>query len=225
MKILVVDDEKEIVQLIRITLKEEGYHILGVFNGEEALKIASEKIPDLIILDLILPGIDGLEVCRILKNNTETKDIPIIMLTAKGSETDVVVGLELGADDYMHKPFRPRELIARVKAVLRRADLKPKEREVIKVDDLVINSNRHEVKLNEEPIDLTPREFDLLKFMALNKGNAITRLSLLEKVWGYDFYGSTRTIDVTVGRLKKKLGSYAQRITQVRGVGYKFEEK
>lgn len=208
-------------------MESAGYQVVTAENGEDALRLCSEEKPDLVLLDIMLPGIDGLEVCRRLKSQKETMLIPIIMITAKGEEVDKIIGLELGADDYITKPFSVRELVARVKALLRRARLSlPEvlEDNVIKLGDLVINSSTYEVYKGEEKIDLTLKEFGLLKLLVLNKGKVLTRDFLLDKVWGYEYYGETRTVDVHIRYLRQKLEKVGikQCIETVRGVGYRF---
>ena len=226
-KILVVDDEEHILELIKFNLESAGYQVVTAENGEDALRLCSEEKPDLVLLDIMLPGIDGLEVCRRLKSQKETMLIPIIMITAKGEEVDKIIGLELGADDYITKPFSVRELVARVKALLRRARLSlPEvlEDNVIKLGDLVINSSTYEVYKGEEKMDVTLKEFGLLKLLVLNKGKVLTRDFLLDKVWGYEYYGETRTVDVHIRYLRQKLEKVGikQCIETVRGVGYRF---
>lgn len=224
-KILVVDDEENIRELIKFNLEKAGYQVLLAKNGQEALDVVGENI-SLIILDLMLPEIDGLSVCRQLKSQPKLMDIPIIMLTAKGEELDRILGLEMGADDYMSKPFSPRELVARIKAVLRRIEpksqhkKKEKTEDVIKREDLELNLLSHELKKNGKLLELTPKEFALLKIFMLNSNKVLTRDLLLDKIWGYDYFGDTRTVDVHIRRLRKKIGS--KYIKTIRGVGYKF---
>ncbi len=222
-RILVIDDEKNIRDLIKYNLEQEGFEVLVAEDGEKGLDQLTSEV-DLIILDLMLPGIDGLEVCRKIKKNDLLAQIPIIMLTARGEEVDKVVGLEIGADDYMVKPFSPRELLARIRAVLRRIDIPPKntsaEKNRLTGGDLTINLKSHEVKVGGEKINLTPKEFDLLRLLVANKNNVFSRESLLEKVWDYSYGGTTRTVDVHIRRLRSKIGE--QKIETVRGVGYKF---
>lgn len=224
-KILVVDDEKNISDIIKFNLKKDGYETLTAYDGEEALKLVDAENPDLIILDLMLPKIDGLEVCKQVK---ERNNIPIIMLTAKDSELDKVVGLEVGADDYVTKPFSNRELLARVKAHLRRQDVidnsasEDKQKE-IKIGNLIIDRSSYVVTRDNNKIDLTHREFDLINYLAENLGKVITREQLLEMVWGYDYYGDARAVDVTVRRLRQKLEedpSNPEYLVTRRGVGY-----
>ncbi len=229
-KILVVDDEKDIVELLQYNLEKEGYKITAASSGEECLEKIKTDLPDLILLDLMLPKIDGLEVSKILKNNPQTSNIPIIMLTAKGAETDIVLGLELGADDYITKPFKVRELLARVKAVLRRRKnniplyLNLKEKGVIQFKDLVIDSNKYQATLKGQPLNLTSLEFKLLKFLASNPGKVFTREQLLNQVWGEDSFIVDRAIDVHIRRLRQKLLTASDYIITIRGVGYRFKE-
>lgn len=223
-RILVVDDEEDLLELVRFNLARDGYDVLGVISGEEALKAVRRDPPDLIVLDLMLPGLDGLEVCRRLKADPRTRDIPIVMLTAKSEERDVVSGLERGADDYITKPFSPRVLSARVKALLRRlesertADLES----TLEVHDLVIHPGRHEVHLAGQVVDLTYTEFALLHFLAKKPGWAFTRTQIVDAVKGEDYPVTERSVDVQVAGLRKKLGDHASYIETVRGVGYRF---
>lgn len=226
-KILVVDDEEHILELIRFNLEGSGFQAITATNGEDALRLCNEQQPDLILLDIMLPGIDGLEVCRKLKSEKETRLIPIIMITAKGEEIDKIVGLELGADDYITKPFSVRELLARVKALLRRTRIfmsEAVEDNIIKVGDLVINSSTYEVYKGQEKIELTLKEFGLLKLLAQNREKVLTRDFLLDKVWGYEYYGESRTVDVHIRYLRQKLEKVGLEkcIETVRGVGYRF---
>lgn len=224
-KILVVDDEKTMVEIIRYALEKAGYEVISAFDGEEGINLARSASPDLVILDLMLPRIDGYEVCRVLFNEMQ---IPIIMLTAKDEEIDKILGLELGADDYLTKPFSPRELVARVKAHLRRekriARKKATEEKIL--GDLRVNFNRREVFRDDKKLELTPREFDLFAYMVKNRDIALKRENLLEKVWGYDYYGDPKIVNVTVARLRDKLErdpSNPEYISTVRGVGYMFQ--
>jgi two-component system alkaline phosphatase synthesis response regulator PhoP len=227
-RILVVDDEKNIRELVRYNLESRGYVVSEAKNGQEAIEKAKTQLPSLIVLDLMLPEIDGLEVCRILKGNSSTKKIPIIMLTALGSEVDKIVGLELGADDYITKPFSPRELVARVRAVLRRA-FENENKDNINIEGLVIDNERREVYLDGSRIEMTLKEFDLLRLLAQNPFRVFTREQLLEKVWGFDYPGDTRTIDVHICSLRRKLenkkGNHNYFIETIRGIGYKFGHK
>ncbi|MGO4896743.1 response regulator transcription factor [Clostridium perfringens] len=223
-KVLIVDDEEHIRELIKFNLKKEGYDIEVAINGVEALNIIREIKFDLILLDLMLPEIDGLEVCKEIRRNEETSDIPVMMITAKGEEFDKVLGLELGADDYITKPFSIRELMARVKALLRRSNFK-KEENIIKFGDVVVNFKTREVTKGTQNVELTLKEFELLKLLIKNKGNILTRELLLDKIWGYEYIGETRTVDVHIRHLRKKIESddkNPQYIQTIRGVGYKF---
>jgi DNA-binding response OmpR family regulator len=221
--ILVVDDDPKIVELVRLYLEKDGYRVLTAFNGIEALDLARHKRPDLIVLDLLLPDLGGLDVCRILRSES---DVPIIMLTAKTTEQDRLTGLDLGADDYVTKPFSPRELVARVRAVLRRSGgLLPEGEPEIRVGELVIDRAGHEVRVGEEPVSLTPTEFKLLATLAENPGRAFTRLELLDRVFGYSFEGFERNVDVHVKNLRKKIepdSASPTYIQTVYGVGYKM---
>ena len=222
--ILVVDDEPNIIELARLYLEKEGFRVAEACGGEEAMRLFDEVRPALIILDIMIPEPDGWEVCRRIRSRSQ---LPIIMLTAREDEVDKVVGLELGADDYLTKPFSPRELVARVKAVLRRALPASESQEVLHVDDLVIDASRRKVTQGERDVELTPREFDLLYTLALNRGIVMSRERLLERVWGYDYYGDTRTVDVHIRHTREKLGedsSQPRYVETVWGVGYKFRE-
>jgi two-component system alkaline phosphatase synthesis response regulator PhoP len=204
-RILVVEDEEDILELVRHTLARDGYHALCVTTGEEALRVAKRELPDLIILDLMLPGMDGLDVARILKIEPKTKNIPIVMLTAKGEEADVVAGLELGADDYITKPFSPRVMTARIRAVLRRKSrVVPEEVEVMKVRDLVIHPGRHEAIINDKVLDLTFTEFRILQFLAQRPGWVFTRSQIVDAVHGDDYPVTERSVDVQIVGLRKK---------------------
>lgn len=232
-KVLIVDDEKNIVDILRFNLKKEGLDTIEAYDGEQAMEMALNQKPDLIILDVMLPKMDGFTVCRKLRQSIST---PILMLTAKEEEVDKVLGLELGADDYITKPFSPRELMARVKANLRRTVLEDsvgnndsgkKTGNILKCGDLTIDIDRYEVRRGDEVIDLTLREFELVKFLALQQDQIFSRESLLEKVWGYEYYGDVRTVDVTVRRLREKLEkepSNPEYIMTKRGVGYYFNK-
>lgn len=218
-KILLIEDEKSIASFISMYLEKEGYAVTAAASGEDGLALAADNCPDLVLLDVMLPGIDGFEVCRRLRRDS---DVPVIMLTARDGSTDKVVGLELGADDYVTKPFEPRELVARVKAVLRRVDAAGgKVPETLVVGPVELDSGRHEVKAAGRHVKLTAKEFELLQYLMFNHGLALTRQQLLEQVWGYDFFGDTRTVDVHINQLRKKLGD-AVDIETVRGVGYKL---
>jgi len=224
-KILVVDDEEDILELIRFNLVREGYKVLCAPSGEEAMNIAQSEIPDLMVLDLMLPGIDGLEVTRVLKNDSRTKDIPIVMVTAKGEEADIVTGLELGADDYITKPFSPRVLVARARAVLRRQSKEYKEETpVLRIHDMVIHPGRHEVLIDGKPVQLTLTEFGILEYLARRPGWVFTRTQIVDAVKGEDYYVTDRSVDVQIVGLRKKLGTAGTYIETVRGVGYRFKE-
>ncbi|WP_027365604.1 response regulator transcription factor [Desulfotruncus alcoholivorax] len=226
-KVLVVDDEKSIVRLVTFNLGKEGFITLEAYDGNDALKKITTERPDLVILDLMLPGIDGLEVCRRVRR--EGLPVAVIMLTAKDQEIDRVLGLELGADDYITKPFSPRELVARVKAVLRRTSTREdtgQQEEEIKIGTLTIDSERYEVKVNGQLVELTPKEFDLLHFLVRNAGKVMTRDILLNHIWDYTYDGDTRIVDVHISHLREKIEANPKNpvyIKTVRGVGYKFK--
>lgn len=227
MQILVVDDEASIRELLAFNLKKNGYHVETAADGRDALAKAQKA--DLVLLDIMLPEIDGFEVCRRLKSSPQTSGIPIIMLTAKAEEIDRVLGLEMGADDYVVKPFSMRELIARVKAVLRRShkDGKTKE-DVLTIGPLRIDFSSYQVCLHDEPVALTPKEYELLKLLVTNPGRAFSRDELLERIWGYEYYGDTRTVDVHIRHLRAKLAAapeVSDAIETIRGVGYRFTRK
>ncbi len=222
--ILVVDDEPNIIELARLYLEKDGFRVAEARDGSEALRLLEELQPALVVLDIMIPEPDGWEVCKHIRARS---NLPIIMLTAREDEVDKVVGLELGADDYLTKPFSPRELVARVKAVLRRTLPLAESREVLHVEDLVIDASRRRVTQGERLVELTPREFDLLYVLALNRGIVMSREKLLERVWGYDYYGDTRTVDVHIRHMREKLGDNPQEpryVETVWGVGYKFRE-
>jgi len=225
-KILVVDDEEDILELVRFNLSREGYKISTAATGEEALKSAEKNNPDLIVLDLMLPGIDGLEVTRRLKGNPNTHGIPIVMLSAKGEEADIVAGLELGADDYVTKPFSPRILSARVKAVLRReVPTEGGNEEMIRIDELFIHPGRREVTVSGRPLSLTYTEFQVLHYLARRPGWVATRSQIVDAVRGVGYAVTDRSVDVQIVGLRKKMGATGKYIHTVRGVGYKFREK
>lgn len=225
-KILVIDDEENIRELIKFNLETAGYKVELAADGQQGLDKLNNSI-DLVVLDLMLPIIDGLSVCRTIRGNEDYQQLPIIMLTAKGGEVDRILGLEMGADDYLTKPFSPRELVARIKAVLRRFNAEEKngmekrfDQSVISIGELELDSNSHEARIAGNLMDLTPKEFDLLRLLLLNMGRVLTRDMLLEKIWGYEYAGDTRTVDVHIRRLRTKVGK--DYIKTVRGVGYKF---
>jgi len=219
-RILVVDDEPNIVDLVTMYLEREGYRVESAFDGAQALEQIQAHEPALVVLDLMLPEVDGFEVCR---QTRVRSDVPIIMLTARDDDVDKIVGLELGADDYLTKPFNPRELVARVKAILRRADRSPRPNDKpLHLADLSIDPARREVTVGSEQIDLRAKEFDLLQAFAENKGIVLSREQLLNLAWGYDFYGQTRTVDVHVAHLRKRLRGSQVQIETITGVGYKL---
>ena len=222
--ILVVDDEEDLLELVRYTLAKEGHSVTCVDTGEKAVDSVRQSLPDLIVLDLMLPGIDGLEVCRRLKGDLKTREVPIIMLTAKSEERDVITGLDGGADDYVTKPFSPRVLLARVKSLMRRkdAELRTQHDTIIQIRELVIHPGRHEVTLQGESINLTYTEFALLQFLAKRPGWAYSRSQIVDAVKGEDYPVTERSVDVQVAGLRKKLGSFGGNIETVRGVGYRF---
>jgi DNA-binding response OmpR family regulator len=226
-KILIVEDDRNLLDTLKYNLRKEGHEVVTAVDGAEALDVARRKKPDLIILDIMLPKLSGFEVCRILRKETTT---PILMLTAKDEEVDKIVGLEIGADDYMTKPFSMRELLARVGAMLRRAEMiemQPGPREaLLKVGDIEVDIARHKASKGATMLELTPKEFDLLAFLATNRGFVFSRDQLLEKVWGYDFAGDTRTIDVHIRWLRQKIETdpdNPKHLVTVRGTGYKLE--
>ncbi len=219
--ILLVDDEPNIVQLARMYLEREGFQVQAVGDGQSALQAVERLKPALMVLDLMLPVMDGMEVCRRLR--AQESQLPILMLTARDEDIDKILGLELGADDYMTKPFNPRELVARVKAVLRRGERSlPRLAGVIHLGDLVVDPARREVTVKGLPVDLRTQEFDLLVVFAAHKGLVLSREQLLEKAWGYEYYGLSRTVDVHVGHLRRKLADSSTRIETITGVGYKL---
>lgn len=224
--IAIVEDEANIVELIKYNLDREGYRTISANNGRKGLELIRQELPDLVILDLMLPEMDGLSVCKQLRSDAQTKSIPIIILTAKSEEADRVLGLEMGADDYVTKPFSPRELVARVRAVLRRSGSADEEEpEVIESGVIRIDLRQHIVKVRGEEVELTPKEFDFLKLLLLNPGRAFTREFLLEHLWGYEYFGDTRTVDVHVRRLRQKIEddpANPEYLETVRGVGYRF---
>lgn len=224
-KVLIVEDEKDILHLVKIYLDKEGFRTLTAENGAEALRQARSEHPDLIILDLMLPVIDGLEVCKKLRLSPQTSMLPIVMLTAKSGESDTVVGLELGADDYVTKPFSPRELVARIKAFFRRLE-RANDREVsdYRYGPLNLNLPRHEVTVDGQEVTLTAKEFGLLEHLLRNPGRVLTRDVLLNNVWGYDYHGTTRTVDVHVRRIKQKLPLLNASILSIKSLGYKIKE-
>ncbi|MDD5217055.1 MAG: response regulator transcription factor [Candidatus Omnitrophica bacterium] len=222
--ILVIEDEKNIVELVKYNLEQEGFAVRTSLRGDAGLEEARRARPDLVILDLMLPGMDGLEICRALKQNEKTAHIPIIMLTAKSEETDQIVGFELGADDYVTKPFSPRQLVARVKAVLRRVHEKPKEK-IFRVGVLEMDTGKYLVTLKGKAVELSSKEFELLKALLEANGRVLSREYLLENVWGYDrsVEIETRTVDMHIGQLRKKIKAEAHRVITVKNVGYRMD--
>ena len=226
-KVLIVEDEANIRQLVKYNLEKESFQVLEAEDGLLGLRLGKAEKPDLVLLDLMLPQMDGLEVCRSLKGNPATAALPIIMLTAKSEEIDKVIGLELGADDYMTKPFSPRELVARVKAVLRRSQKEASLPGELVIGRLRFNFSRYEVHMGNTKLELTPKEYELLKMLATNLGKVFTREQLLEKVWGYEYFGDTRTVDVHVRHLRAKMAAdpiTADALETIRGFGYRLRE-
>ena len=221
-KILVVDDEPEAVELVEFNLKQAGFDVASAADGAEALKKARSLQPSLVVLDLMLPEVDGMEVCKLLRHDPATATIPIIMLTAKAAEIDRVLGLELGADDYVTKPFSPRELVLRVKSLLRRGQAPEEKKDLIRVGDLQVDIPRHQVTVKGKPIELTATEFKLLTVLAQRRGRVQSREQLLKDVWEYDNLIDTRTVDTHMRRLREKLGPAAKYLDTIRGVGYRF---
>lgn len=225
--VAIVDDEKDILNLVSHHLKREGYKIKEFQNGRDFLLFLESVTPNIALLDIMLPGIDGLELCRLLKEKSSTSSIPIIMLTAKGTEADIVVGLELGADDYVVKPFSPRELVARVKTVMRRSNSKEVNEDIIKIGTLKINTQRYEVYVDEKRVELTTTEFKILEVLAQGRGRVFTRDQLLKqkRLWGDDKLVYDRTIDVHIKNLRDKLATAGKMIKTVRSIGYKLEDE
>jgi two-component system phosphate regulon response regulator PhoB len=225
-RIAAIEDEPDILEIVGYNLEKEGYEFIGETDGEEGLSLVRRELPDLVLLDVMLPGIDGLEICRRLKYEAATREIPVIMVTAKSEESDVVLGLEVGADDYLTKPFGPRELVARVRAVLRRGKvpLDDDDQPRVVLDRLSIDPARHEVVCYGEPLDLTATEFRLLYFLASNPGRVFSRQRLVKEAIGEDVYILDRNIDVHVRAIRKKLGEGRDYILTVRGVGYRFAD-
>lgn len=225
-KILVVEDEKNILELVRFHLEAEGYSVVSAVSGNKGFELVRQERPDLAILDWMLPGLSGMDLCRQMRADTRTRNIPIIILTAKSQEADRVLGLELGADDYLTKPFSPRELVARVRAHLRRSE-RTDEAVDLRVGGITLDTERHRASVNEHPIELTAKEFALLKALMESKGRVLNRDFLLERVWGYDQSAEieTRTVDMHIGQLRKKLGSEAERIVTIKNVGYRLDDE
>ena len=220
--VLVVDDEANIIELAALYLEQEGFRVQSASDGAGALEMIARQPPALLVLDLMLPGVDGWEVCRRVRSGKVAPDLPIIMLTARDDDVDKIVGLELGADDYVTKPFNPRELVARVKAVLRRTRRAVQPQAAVHVGDVTVDPARREVTVAERPVELRRKEFDLLLALAEHQGIVLSREQLLDQVWGYDFYGDTRTVDVHIAHLRKRLSESSAEIETVMGVGYKL---
>ena len=223
--ILIVDDEEDVLELVRYNLEKEGYTVHTATCGEDALKIALAKLPDLIVLDLMLPGINGIDVCKKLKNSTTTQNIPVIMLTAKGEETDIVTGLEIGADDYITKPFSPKVLIARIRRIMQRPIIRNLENAPLKIYEITIDTSRREFLIKNKPVELTFTEFNILYTLAKRPGIVFTRYQLVDSIHGEDYLVTDRAIDVQIFALRKKLGTYEKYIETVRGVGYRFKDR
>lgn len=223
-KILVVDDEPHIVQLITFNLEKNGYKVISANNGVDGLKLAKSELPQLVLLDLMLPELDGYDVCREIRRDNNISSMPVIMITAKSEELDKVLGLELGADDYITKPFSVRELVARVKAVLRRTKIEYNDK-MYKFSDILIDFQKHEVIKANKKVELTLKEFELLEVLIKNKGRVMTRDFLLDKIWGYEYIGETRTVDVHIRHLRQKIEEDDKNpkfIETIRGIGYRF---
>lgn len=223
--VLLVEDDEDILELLRYNLSEEGYLVDCAVSGEEALRMMVNRLPDLVVLDLMLPGLDGIEVCKTIKRDPRTSHVPIVMLTARSDDTDIVAGLELGADDYITKPFSPRVLVARIRAVLRRKSKEQTdEQSTIQLHELVINPGRHEVLFDGRQVELTSTEFRVLHFLARRPGWVFTRNQIVEGVHGYDYPVTERSIDFQIASLRKKMGDAGKYIRTVRGVGYRFKD-
>ena len=224
-RVLAIEDDKDILELIAYNLERDGYEVIGVSSGEDGLAVAGSKGPDLVLLDLMLPGIDGLEVCRRLKADPDTAHLPVIIVSAKGEESDIVAGLELGADDYVTKPFSPKVLIARIRAVQRRREKVPvSEDDVLRIDEMVIHPGRHEVMVGDERVDLTFTEFRVLHILARRRGWVFTRHQIVDAIHGESYPVTDRAVDVHIVALRKKLGAAGDRVETVRGVGYRFKD-
>ena len=224
--VLVVEDEEDIMEVIRFNLEKEGYEVNQALSGEKALQVIENNLPSLILLDLMLPGINGLDLCRIFKQNDRTKAIPVIMLTAKSEDADIVAGLEMGAEDYITKPFSPRVLVARVRTILRRRESGVKDdSSVIQVEGMQIHPGRHEVTMGENVVDLTPSEFRILHYLARRPGWVYSRDQIIDAIRGHGYVVTDRAIDVQVVGLRKKLGDYGKLIETVRGIGYRFRDR
>ena len=224
--VLVVEDEEDIMEVIRFNLEKEGYEVHQALSGEKALQVIENNLPSLVLLDLMLPGINGLDLCRIFKQNDRTKAIPVIMLTAKSEDADIVAGLEMGAEDYITKPFSPRVLVARVRTILRRRESGVKDdSSVIQVEGMQIHPGRHEVTMGDNVVDLTPSEFRILHYLARRPGWVYSRDQIIDAIRGHGYVVTDRAIDVQVVGLRKKLGDYGKFIETVRGIGYRFRDR
>ena len=224
--VLVVEDEEDIMEVIRFNLEKEGYEVHQALSGEKALQVIENNLPSLVLLDLMLPGINGLDLCRIFKQNERTKAIPVIMLTAKSEDADIVAGLEMGAEDYITKPFSPRVLVARVRTILRRRESGVKDdSSVIQVEGMQIHPGRHEVTMGDKVVDLTPSEFRILHYLARRPGWVYSRDQIIDAIRGHGYVVTDRAIDVQVVGLRKKLGDYGKFIETVRGIGYRFRDR
>ena len=224
--VLVVEDEEDIMEVIRFNLEKEGYEVNQALSGEKALQVIENNLPSLVLLDLMLPGINGLELCRIFKQNDRTKAIPVIMLTAKSEDADIVAGLEMGAEDYITKPFSPRVLVARVRTILRRRESGVKDdSSVIQLEGMQIHPGRHEVTMGDNVVDLTPSEFRILHYLARRPGWVYSRDQIIDAIRGHGYVVTDRAIDVQVVGLRKKLGDYGKLIETVRGIGYRFRDR
>ncbi len=223
--IFIVEDEEDIVELVQYNLEKEGYHVSSALSGEEALTQIRSQTIDLILLDLMLPGIDGLEICKILKNNPETNHIPVVILTAKGEDSDIITGLELGAEDYITKPFSPKVLIARIRTVLRRNRKQEMDHSsFIEIHNISLDPKRFEVRVDENPVDLTATEFHMLHYLMQRPGWVFTRSQIIDSVKGTDYPVTDRSVDVQIVGLRKKLKSGGKYIETIRGIGYRFKE-
>ncbi len=224
--VLVVEDEEDIMEVIRFNLEKEGYEVNQALSGEKALQVIENNLPSLVLLDLMLPGINGLDLCRIFKQNDRTKAIPVIMLTAKSEDADIVAGLEMGAEDYITKPFSPKVLVARVRTILRRRESGVKDdSSVIQVEGMQIHPGRHEVTMGDNVVDLTPSEFRILHYLARRPGWVYSRDQIIDAIRGHGYVVTDRAIDVQVVGLRKKLGDYGKLIETVRGIGYRFRDR
>jgi two-component system phosphate regulon response regulator PhoB len=222
--VLVVDDEADVLELVKYNLEKNGYRVITAVTGEEAVKKVTSALPNLVVLDLMLPGIDGLEVCKQLKSNPKTENIPVVMLTAKGEESDVVVGLEVGADDYITKPFSPKVLIARVRRILHRLTIQQRDDTPVNIREISIDPSRHEVLVKGKRVELTYTEFKILYTLAKRPGFVFTRYQIVDLVHGNNYLVTERAVDVQIVSLRRKLGSCSKYIETVRGVGYRFKD-